>query len=130
MANSLTTQTLVDGARNTVVKAVGILDTSDLAKTTLVDPANFTPVPTEFRIDRIIWSVEQGISVLLDWDATADVYIDTFDGTGRGDYRRFGGLINNAGAGKTGKIEISTEGWAASGIYHFTLTLEMVKMGV
>jgi hypothetical protein len=130
MANAVTTQIIVDGARNAVVKVVGILDSSDLSATTIVDPASFTPLPTKFRIDQVQYSVEEGLSVLLDWDATSDVYIDSFDGSGTAKYHRFGGLTNNAGAGVTGKIEASTEGWASTGTYHFTLVLQMTKMGV
>ena len=39
MANSVTSQIIIDGPRNTVVKVAGILDTSDLASTVVADPA-------------------------------------------------------------------------------------------
>ena len=130
MANSLTTQIIVNGARNAVVRVVGIIDTSDIAATTIVDPASYVPVPTEFRVDRVQYQVEDGISVRLDWDASTDVYLGTFVDAGDADYRRFGGITNNASTGKTGKIELSTEGWAASGVYAFTLVISMTKMGV
>ena len=130
MTNSVTTQTIVDGARNAVVKVVGVLDSSELSATDIVDPASFVPIPTEFRIDEIQYSVEEGLSLRLFWDASSDVYIDTFDGSGTAQYRRFGGLTNNSGSGKTGKIQAATEGWASTGVYHFTLVLQMTKMGV
>src|SRR5512135_2267911 len=44
MANILTTQLLVDGPRNAVVKIVGILDTSDVAATGQIGSAGFTTV--------------------------------------------------------------------------------------
>jgi hypothetical protein len=131
MANSLTTQIIEDGNRNSITKIVGVLDTSDVSATAVLTPADYSPVPTGFRIDTIWYSVEEGLSVRLLWDADTDVYIDTFDGSGQNDYhKRFGGLISNAGTGVTGKINLSTEGWASTGIYHFTLTLHTVKMGV
>jgi hypothetical protein len=131
MANSLTSQTIEDGPRNTIFKYVGVLDTSDVSVTAIIDPANFVPIPTAFRIDTIWYNVEEGLSVRLYWDADADVYIDTFDGSSTADYhKRFGGLTNNAGTGVTGKINLSTEGWASTGVYHFTLVFHLVKMGV
>lgn len=42
MANVITTQVLVDGERNTVVKLEGILDTSDVAATGQVGASGFT----------------------------------------------------------------------------------------
>ena len=128
MANVCTTQILVDGARNAVVKTVGILDTSDLATTDIVDPANFTPTPTGFRIDRIQYAVESGITVRLFWDGSPDVYIVTLDGTSGMGFKQFGGLINNATT-PTGKIQATTQGYT-SGTQNFTIVLEMAKMGV
>jgi hypothetical protein len=129
MANSVTTQILVDGAVNAVVKIVGILDTSDVAPTAVVDPASFTPTPTQFRIDRVTYTVEEGLDVRLQWDATSPVYIIDYVKAGHQDFKKFGGLQNNAGAGKTGKILLSTEGWTA-GTHEFTIVLELVKQGV
>lgn len=128
MANALATQILVDGARNAVVKAVGTLDTSDLSVTDLVAPASFTPVPTTFKVDRIQYAVEPGITVRLWWDASTDVYIAALTGSNVIDAKPFGGLINNSGSGTTGKIQVSTEGYS-SGTEAFTLTLEMSKIG-
>lgn len=130
MANVLSTQILVDGARNAVVKITGQIDASDIAKTTIVDPADFTPLPTNFRIDRIVYSVEQGIAVLLWWDASTDVLIVSLTQSETQKYAKIGGLQNNAGAGVTGKIQLSTVGWAASAVYSFSLTLDLVKIGV
>ena len=130
MANSLATQILVDGARNAIVKVVGNVDTSDYSPTDIVVPSDFTPTPTTFAIDRLIYAVEDGITVRLWWDATTDVYIVTLDGTTTMDFRRFGGLQNNAAAsGFTGKIQLSTEGYT-SGTQAFTVVLEMSKIGV
>jgi len=129
MANSLTSQILVDGARNAVVKVVGIVDTSDISASDIVAPASFTPTPTKFRIDKIQFAVEEGITVRLWWDANTDVYITTLNDTGEISAKEFGGLINNAGSGVTGKIQLSTEGYA-SGTQAFSFTLEMAKMGV
>lgn len=133
MANSFTTQVLHEGARNVVIKLVGVLDTSDLALTTAVDVSTLTcngtrAAPAQVRIDTLEYEVGDQLSVQLLWDATADVVAVAL--AGRGEYygRKFAGLQNNAGAGKTGNILIKTTGWAA-GTQVFTLVLEMVKQG-
>lgn len=133
MANSFTTQVLHEGARNVVIKLVGVLDTSDLGLSTAVDVSTLTcngtrPAPTQVRIDTLEYDMSDQISVQLLWDATADVVAAAL--AGRGEYygKRFSGLQNNAGAGKTGNILIKTTGWAA-GVQTFTLVLEMVKQG-
>lgn len=129
MANVVTTQVLVDGARNLVVKVTGVLDTSNVTSTVIVDPATLVPVPTQLRIDCLEFMVSDPLSVLLKWDATAPVDIAPVTGFGKLQFRQFGGLQNNAGAGKNGKILLSTVGWAA-GIETFTVILHMVKQGV
>lgn len=129
MANLLTTQTIIDGARNTVIKVTGVLDTSDLAYTIVVDPTTLVPQPTQLRLDHIDYSVSDQLELRIQWDATVPVDIMPLAGRGRMTFWNFGGLQNNAGAGKTGKIGISTKGWT-SGTQTFTLVFEMVKQGV
>lgn len=134
MANSFTVQTVEEGARNVIVRLAGVLDTSNLSVQTAVNPADYTqgstaPAPTGLRIDRIEYSVAPQIAVQLLWDATTDVTFAALTGNGGFDFQRAGGLQNNAGAGKTGIINILTSGWA-SGIQDFTVLLCMVKLGV
>ena len=62
MANVVSTQILEDGERNAVVKITGVLDTSNVSATTIVDPANYSPVPTQFRIDQIDYSLSGSFS--------------------------------------------------------------------
>ncbi len=133
MANSFTVQTLEEGPRNAIVRLVGVLDTSNLAVQTAIDPANFNqggtgPTPTTFRVDRIEYSVAPQIAVQLLWDATTDVTFAALTGSGCYGFREAGGLRNNAGAGSTGIINILTTGWA-SGTQDFTLNIALVKMG-
>lgn len=213
MANVITSQTIIDGHRNVVIKIDGILDTSDVAATGQIGSSGFTTtlgaktiafvagtlVPTlgqyitfsdgtttfpagtyitgitdathitvnnaalatnaaaaititgtagavviadpallsvvdslnqkfatQLRIDRIIYTVEEGLAVRLLWEATANVSIINLVKAGHQELKRFGGYQNNGGAGKTGKVVLSTEGWG-SGIKEFTLLLEFVK---
>ena len=127
MSNLITKEIIDDGARNAIVKVVVVLDSSDLSATDILDPADFVPVPSTFKIDRLQYAVESGITVQLWWDATSDVYIATLDGTSMIDARRFGGFPNNSGAGKTGKIQLSTQGYA-SGTQAATVILECSKV--
>lgn len=129
MANAHTEQTIIDGDRNIVVKCTGILDTSDLAALVIIDPTTFSPQPTQVRIDHIDYSISDQIEVILYWEATADVVIMPLAGRGRLSFWNFGGLQNNAGAGKTGAIKLATNGWY-SGIQYYSLVFELVKQGV
>lgn len=131
MANAFTTQILVDGPRNAVVKITGILDTSNLASTTAIDLATLTQgstatAPTAVCIHHVDYSISDQLEVQLAWDATTDEVIMPLAGRGRLMFKDFGGLQNNAGVGKTGNINILTTGWA-SGIQVFSVVLEMVK---
>ncbi len=133
MANQLTTQILADGPKNFIVKIVGILDTSDVAPVAIILPATTSSMtgrpqdtPNQMRIDDIDFAVQEGLSVRLEWDATAPVYALDLVKTGNKNFRD-GGLQNNAGAGKTGNILLSTQGWATGSIMNFSLTMKCVK---
>lgn len=129
MANVQNIQLLRDGYRNVVAKITGALDTSNLALSTLIDPATLSPIATGLRIDKIEYSIADQISVHLYWDATVDDLIMNLDGRGEIEARSYGGLTNPKSAGSTGAILMLTTGWA-SGIQDYTIILEMVKMGV
>ena len=132
MANSTSIQLLEDGPRNVIVKFEGVLDTSDLASTTVLDPSTLSQIDyatnlncTKLRIDNIIFEVEDALSVNLFWDAATPVRIGEFVGRGNAKYFKMAPLQNNAGAGVTGKITATTQGWA--GILSFILYIHCVK---
>ena len=135
MANSVQIQTLVDSERNLVVKLVGILDTSNVSLTDLIDPALVASVnatglnsqkPTKVSIKKVTYDVEDGLAVNLYWDATADVPIWRFVGRGFVMGEHIGFLQNNAGAGVTGKVLYDTDGYS-SGSLSFSLLIECIK---
>ena len=134
MANSTSTQVILDGARNAVVKFEGVLDTSDLAYTVFLDPATLVGIDntgsrkaTGFRINRISFSVRNpGMNVNLFWDAPTPQRIEALASDDNVLYDGFGGLTNNA-TSPTGKLGISTNGW--SGISSFYVVLELTKTG-
>ena len=134
MANAVTTQILLDGPRNTVIKVVGVLDTSDQAQMVIADPATLCGIDNtgalkaaKLAINRIVLNVEDSLDVYLYWDATTPVLIDQFAGRGHQEFQKVGGLWNNAGAGVTGKILLATQGWSAGAILSFSLELELYK---
>ena len=133
MANSFTTQILEEGPRNVSVKLVGVLDTSDLSLTTAlamssINQSGYGPTPEQVRIDHIEYVVGSQLTVQLLWDATTDVVAVPLVGSGLSFLRELGGLTNNAGAGKTGTINILTTGWT-SGTQTFLIILRLVKQG-
>jgi len=137
MANVTSTQIVQDGPRNVVIKVEGILDTSDLASTVIVDPATLGGMGNtgaikalDLIVDRIQFSVEDGLECRLAWDASTPTRIVELQGRGTEKYERFGGLPNNSGAGRTGKILLSTQGWSSPAIpLSFTLLLVLKKQG-
>lgn len=132
MANVVTSQTLVDGPRNLVVRLTGTLDTADVTATALVTLANLHPVdtagtaPTRLIVDKITYDVETPISLNLAWDATTDVTFATLTTVGVIDAKPYGGLYNTEATGVTGNIMYSTQGYAA-GTVTFTAILECRK---
>ena len=127
MANTVTTQTLLDGPRNLVILLTAVLDTSNEARTIKVDVSSYDPVPTKVRVDKIQYSIAGALQVLLDWDATTDVTFAVLSGQGEIEACKFGGLQNNAGAGVTGDIYLTTLGYSA-GTVSYTVLLEMTKV--
>lgn len=109
----------------TITGTAGAVVIADPAKLSVVDNLN-QKYATQLRIDRIIYTVEDSLAVRLLWEATSNVSILNLVKAGHQELKKFGGFQNNAGAGKTGKIVLSTEGWG-SGIKEFTITLELVK---
>jgi hypothetical protein len=72
-----------------------------------------------------VWWITKGMAVDIFWDATADVLAFTLptDTSGYLDFSSFGGLRNNAGAGKTGDILFTTVGHSTGDTYLIILDL-------
>ena len=134
MANITAAQLILDGPRNCVVKFEGILDTSDLGSTVILNPALLvgmdntgTLKAAKLRVLKIQHTIEDGLAINLFWDATTPLLIESLTGRGELEYDAFGGLTNNAGAGVTGIISATSQGWAAAGILSFAITMECTK---
>jgi hypothetical protein len=128
MADAVTSQTLVDGARNAVMKFTNVSDGTGESAVLKVDVSALSGAPTAVKINKIEYTTE-GMSVNILWDATTDVLAvhlpqnssDTLD------FCDAGGLINNGGAGKTGDIMFTTVGHSALADDRYTVVLHMVK---
>lgn len=98
----MATQVLVDGKRAAAVKQIG-------AGT--IDVSTLEGAPAQVTIQEVMYDIPVGVTdATLSWDATAGVLITTLTGQGKLCFERFGGLINNAGAGKTGDIVVAGTG--------------------
>ena len=133
MPNSVDIQILNDGPANVTLKVSGVLTVSDLAQQVLVDPAllgymqpNLMLKASRLRITRINFDVEDGLALNLLWDAPTPVQIWSCTGRGEVKTKDFGGFTNDA-VSPTGKILISTQGWATGSTLSFNLVLELRK---
>ena len=131
MADAVATQTLFDGERMAIMKFTNISDGTGETKVTKVDVSTLTSSAFGKACDGVtivkIHAFTHGLIVDMFWDATTDVLITSIPQNNNyvSDYESFGGLWNNAGAGKNGDIQFSTHDASAGDRY--TIVLEMVK---
>ena len=132
MADTVTTQKIIDGDRNVVMKFTNVSDGTGESAVTKVDVSALNPNEegescTSVRIMRVSHAIV-GMSVQMFFDATADVLIMELAESSNGhlDFSPFGGIPNNAGSGVTGDIQFTTKGHTSGDTY--SITLEMVKV--
>jgi len=131
MADAVATQTIFDGERMAIQKFTNISDGTGENKVLKVDVSALLPNNLGIACNAVtitkIHASTHGLEVLMYWDATTDVLIQTIpqNSSYTLDFEKFGGLTNNAGTGKTGDILFSTSDASAGDEY--TITLEMVK---
>lgn len=137
MADAVAIQILEDGPRNAIIKLTCVSDGTGETAVTKVTPSALSAngpdrqAPTSVAIRKIRYDIS-GMTVRLLWDATTDVVATTLSGgVGIQDYSEFGFLINNAGAGKTGIIQLTSTGAGVatapvSGAT-YTIILELIK---
>jgi hypothetical protein len=131
MADAVASQTLIDGERMVIMKFTNLSDGTGENKVLKVDVSALTSSASGLACTGVaitkIHASTHGMEVLMYWDATADVLIQTIpqNSVYTLDFEKFGGLTNNAGAGKNGDILFSTSDASAGDEY--TIVLEMVK---
>jgi len=131
MADAVTSQTLIDGGKQVVMKFTNVSDGSGEAAVTKVDVSALDAsvdgdTCTGVVIERIWWQCI-GMKVKILFDATTDAFCIELgeNQSGDHDYTAFGGLTNNAGSGKTGDISFTTVGHTSADTY--TIILYMRK---
>jgi hypothetical protein len=111
-------------AAKTITGTSGAIVVIDPAKLSQIDSATNTNAST-IAIKRIYYDVEDVLAVNLFWEATSNTRIWELAGRGFIKADKFGFLVNNAGAGKTGRLVATTQGW--TGTLSFSIILECVK---
>lgn len=126
MADAVTSQTLIDGTKNVVMKFTNVSDGTGESAVVKVDVSALTGAPSEVRIMKVHFSTS-GMAVRILWDASTDVdaLLIAADQTGCLDFTSFGGIRNNSGSGKTGDIMFTTIGHSSGDVYN--VVLEMLK---
>lgn len=126
MADAVTSQTLIDGGRNVVMKFTNVSDGTGESAVTKVDVSALIGSPSEVKITKIV-AATSGMAVNILWDADTDVTAFVVPDGANEEYEfcEFGGLINNAGAGVTGDIKFTTIGHTANDTY--SIILHMTK---
>lgn len=129
MADAVTSQTLADGPKYAVLKFTNISDGTGESAVTKVDVSALASSAdgdacSGVVIERIWWQCI-GMKVQILWDATSDQFCIELgeNQSGNHDYTIFGGLTNNAGAGKNGDIKFTTVGATAADTYTVILYL-------
>lgn len=131
MADAVATQILFDGERTAIMKFTNISDGTGETKVTKVDASALSPSSFDKACDGVtitkIHAMTHGMEVDMYWDATTDVFILSVPQNNMYsmDLTQFGGLWNNAGAGKNGDVLFSTRDASTGDTY--TIILEMVK---
>jgi len=131
MADTVTTQVLVNNARNLIIKFTNESDGTGESGVTKVDAtsatyANMGVAPgIHLKVMRVQYDVNNG-AVRMRWDASTDVdMLILGQGVGNHDYTFMGGLTVPVVAGATGSILFTTVGFVSGSSY--SITLEMIK---
>lgn len=130
MADAVATQILVDDTRRAVFKFTNISDGTGETAVVKVDVSALASYQGKACTSVAIQTIDAitiGMGLNLLWEATTDVVILTMGENDffTFDFSRFGGLTNNAGAGKNGDILFTTVG-AGSGD-KYTVVMEVLK---
>jgi hypothetical protein len=131
MADAVTSQTILDGERLFIGKFTNISDGTGESGAVKIDVSALSPNAFGLACNGVkinkIWAQTVGMSIDILWDATTDLLCETVPENQfyLMDYSSFGGLPNNAGAGKTGDVLFTTVGAAAGDRY--TIVIEAIK---
>jgi len=132
MADAVTSQVILDGERLVIMKFTNISDGTGESGVVKIDVSALAPNTWQQACNGVtinkIWAMTMGMGVDILFDATADVICVTIPANinYRDDFSSFGGIKNNAGAGKTGDVLFTTVDDAEIGD-RYTIILECIK---
>mgnify|MGYP003676114451 FL=1 len=129
MADVLTSQVIQDGPRNAILKFTNVSDGTGQSLAVLVDVSTLSADPLTKQVcngvtlQSITYS-NVGMGVELFWDATTNIPLLNLltDWSDQLDFSDFG-IPNDAAAGKTGDILVTTSAATAGDTYTLVLTL-------
>jgi|TARA_B100000900_G_C20581554_1_gene717750 hypothetical protein len=130
MADAVASQTIVDGPSYVAIKLTNISDGTGESAVTKIDVSALEADSrtglscTDVNIERIWWQCI-GMKVRILFDADTDVMAIELgeNQSGDHDYSIFGGLVNNAGTGKTGDVKFTTVGASSGDTYTVVMYL-------
>ena len=131
MADAVTSQTILDGERLFIAKFTNISDGTGETGALKIDvstlnPNSFSLACNGVKLNKIYGSTH-GMQVRILWDATTDQFAWQLPQNANYlmDFSSFGGIPNNAGAGKTGDVLFTTTDFTAGDMY--SIVLECTK---
>ena len=131
MADAVTSQTILDGERLFIAKFTNISDGTGQTAVTKIDVSTLNPNSFGLACNGVkinkIYSTTHGMEVRILWDATTDQFAWQLPQNTNYlmDFSSFGGIPNNAGAGKTGNLLFTTADASSGDMY--TIVLECLK---
>lgn len=130
MADTVSSQTIINGARNLIMKFTDESDGTGESAVLKVDATNVAngnqgvAPGIHLKVARLIYDIK-GMAVRIQWksNSSSDMWIGS--GFGTMDFTYFGGLPNPNLTGADGSITFTTVG-AVNGA-NYSITLEMLK---
>lgn len=131
MADAVTSQTILDGERLFIAKFTNISDGTGETAVLKIDVSTLNPNSFGLACNGVkinkIYGTTHGMEVRILWDATTDQFAWQIPQNSNYlmDLSSFGGIPNNAGAGKTGDVLFTTLDASAGDMY--SIVLECLK---
>jgi predicted RNA-binding protein with TRAM domain len=131
MADTVSSQTILDGERLFIGKFTCISDGTGETAVVKIDVSTLNPNAFGFACNGIkinkIWGANHGLNIRILFDATADTFAWMIPQNSNYlmDFSSFGGIPSNAGAGVTGDVLFTTTDASAGDSY--TVVIEGIK---
>jgi hypothetical protein len=131
MADAVTSQTILDGERLFIAKFTNLSDGTGETAVVKIDVSTLNPNSFGLACNGVkinkIYATTHGMQVRILWDATTDqfAWVIPQNSNYLMDLSSFGGIPNNAGAGKTGDLAFTTQDASAGDSY--AVVLECLK---